>query len=272
MATLRRIRHRLSKSALRKPLVWARHRGLGRADGFIGSYPRSGSTWLRFQLVEILAGQATGFGNVNELIPDVGDHQNAVALLPDGGHLIKTHEPYRFSYKKAIYLVRDARDVVLSEFAYQKALGFAEDDFDKYLPRFLRGEVNPFGSWTAHVNSWMDAVDNGWTKTLVVRFEDLRHDPEKYLGRILDFLEVRVERARIREAVENNSLERMRDKERTAPQRASAKGRFIRSGTVGGWRESFTESQMRLLQESSAAAALARLGYPAVGLREKEFA
>jgi hypothetical protein len=263
MPILRKIRYSLSKTPARVPLVWVRHRGFQPSDAFVGSYPRSGSTWLRFMLLEILAGRASGFSNTNEMIPDVGRHLAAAPVLPAGGRLIKTHEPFRAEYKKAIYLARDPRDVALSEFAYQKALGLAGSDFDIYLERFLRGEVNPFGSWINHAISWMDAADSGRSEVLLVCFEELKRNSEQELSRIVDFLGMPVEAAKIREAIANNSMDKMRQKEKADPQRASAKGKFIRSGSAGGWREVFTEKQSQLVQQYSGNI-LARLGYAEV--------
>jgi len=229
----------------------------------VASYPRSGNTWLRFMLYEILVGKSSTFTNVHSLVPDIGQQGSALPVLANQGRLIKTHEPYLPLYRKAIYLVRDARDVALSEFAYQKALGLAEDDFETYLPRFLRGEVNPFGSWSAHVDSWMEAKDRGDADVLLVRFDQMRSQPEDSLAGMMDFLQVPVERETIRRAVANNSVEKMRDKEKVNPQKASAKGRFIRSGAVGGWRERFTETQAELV-EKYAGNLLARLGFAEV--------
>jgi hypothetical protein len=263
MSILRKVRYTFSKTPARAPLVWARHRGFQSSDAFVGSYPRSGSTWLRFMLLEILAGRASGFSNTNEMIPDVGRHLSATSVLPAGGRLIKTHEPFRAEYKKAIYLARDPRDVALSEFAYQKALGLAGGDFNIYLEQFMRGAVNPFGSWTNHAISWMDAADSGRSEVLLVCFEELKRNSEQELARIVDFLGVPVQAATIREAIANNSMDQMRQKEKADPQRASAKGKFIRSGSAGGWREAFTEEQSQLVQQS-AGNILARLGYAEV--------
>jgi hypothetical protein len=214
-------------------------------------------------LYEILVGQSSSFTNVHQLVPDIGMQNKALPVLGNQGRLIKTHEPYRAQYKKAIYLVRDARDVALSEFAYQKALGLAEDNFETYLPRFLQGEVNPFGSWTAHVDSWMKAKDKGDAEVLLVRFDQMRAEPEESLAEMMNFLGVPAERETIRRAVNNNSVEKMRDKEKVNPQRASAKGRFIRSGAVGGWREKFTDTQAQLVSQY-AGSVLTRAGFAGV--------
>lgn len=222
-------------------------------------------------LLEILAGQASGFSNTNEMLPDVGKHESGAPILPGCGRLIKTHEPFRREYRKAIYLVRDPRDVALSEFAYQKALGLESNDFDLYVERFLRGGVNPFGSWIDHANSWMDAAECGRFEILHVNFEELKREPQEQLGRIVEFLRMPEVNDRIPAAVENNSLSRMKEKEKANPQRASAHGRFIRSGSAGGWRSSFTARQSQLVQQY-AGSLMARLGYSGVESWEGQLA
>lgn len=268
MPTLRRLRHQLSKTGLRSPLLWIRHHGFRSSDVFTASYPRSGSTWLRFLLAEILAGQSSGFKGVNLLSPDVGEHAGAQPLLSGGGRLIKTHELYRPSYKRAIYLARDPRDVLFSEYAYEKALGVIDEDFDAFLEAFLRKGVNPFGLWTDHVNTWLDAADSNRCELHVVRFEDMRRDTERCLKQMMEFLNVAVEQGAIRKAIENNSLDQMKAKEKITPQRASAKGRFIGSGSVAGWKEKLTVLQLQQI-DRYAGRAMSRLGYiPAGDLAE----
>ena len=154
---VRRMRFRAMRTRLRLPVTWLLHRRLDPRDVFIASFPRSGSHWLKFQLLEIITGQAADFENVKRRITRVGDHGvpgaaalvalgvinsgKAEPLLPDGSRLMHTHEPYRREYRKVIYLVRDIRDVLLSEFAIGKELGLLRyyeiDDFDSFLEPFL---------------------------------------------------------------------------------------------------------------------------------------
>ena len=258
--TMRQLRHELSKTPARVPLLWIRHRGFRQSDVFLGSYPRSGSTWLRFLLSEILTGQSPEFNRTNELIPDVGKHNGAAALLPSDGRLIKTHESYRPEYKRAVYLVRDARDVVSSEYAYQTSLGWFKRGLDDYLECFVRGAVDGYGSWQEHVSSWVNSSLARSGNLLVLRFEDLRRDPVEILSEICNFLAVEIEKDVIKRAIDNNSLERMREKEKRNPQRASRKGQFVRSGLVEGWRGTLSEEQVQTI-ERYAGEALSRLGY-----------
>jgi hypothetical protein len=266
ISLLPKIRHKVSTSQLRVPFVWVQHRGASIEDVFLASYPRSGSTWLRFMLLEILTGYSSTFTSVNQLLPAVGEHHNAVPLLPQAGRLIKTHEAYRREYKKAVYLLRDPRDVALSEYAYEGGLGRYDKGFDHFLQSFVRGRVNGYGSWQHHVNSWLDAESAGQVNLLVVRFEDLRRNPEETMSTIFDFAGVKVSRQSIRIAVENNTLEQMKKKEDSAPQMAKAGARFVRSGAVAGWIGRLTEPQLELLERMTRDALL-RTGY---SLGEKE--
>jgi hypothetical protein len=259
----------LAKSRLRAPLTRIRHWGLHPNDAFIASYPRSGNTWLRFVLFEILVSGNGGFDEVNHIIPEVGLHKPAYFLLPGEGRLIKTHEPYQKEYRKAIYLVRDGRDVVLSEFAYQKALGWIPDDFDLFLQRFLRGEVNPFTPWHEHVPGFLDSPLAVSPNFLLVKFEEMRRNTEQTVSQVLDFLGVMVDPQVVREAIANNTVQKMQEKEHRDPQLASTapkpnagvESRFIRSGSVGGWRNRLTAEQVRLFEQHGATV-LARMGYP----------
>ena len=99
---------------------------------------------------------------------------------------------------------------------------------------------------------------------MVVRYEDLRRDSEQVLGQLLEFLGVTPDVRVIRKAIENNSLNRMRAKEDRgagslekhssllASHKSAGKGRFVRKGSVGGWRSKLTDAQVRLIESMRA--------------------
>jgi hypothetical protein len=243
-----------------------------RKDIFVASYPRSGSTWLRFLLFEALTKRDAGFDDVNRYIPDVGMHRDAVPLLPTGGRLIKTHEAFRPEYKRAIYIVRDVRDVALSEYAYEKAQGWISGSLDEFLESFVRGKVNGYGSWHEHAGSWLESPLAKRGDLLVVRYGDLKREPESNLSQIASFVGVKLDGEIIRAAIRNNSFQNMRKKEEEAPQigydprtkSIAEDKRFVRSGKVGGWRERLTQEQIARLTESGGEM-LVRLGFDVVG-------
>ena len=263
-STWRKFRRHVSKTKLRIPHIWLRHRGLTNADAFFCSYPRSGTTWSRFTLFQILTGQEASFNAVNAALRGIGRHSMGQHLLPGNGRLISSHEQYRKDYRKAIYLVRDVRDVALSEFAYTTALEFFRGDLDEFLKVFLYGKISGFGPWPRHISSWLNSPIAGTDKMLIVRFEDLRQNPAEGFRRMVDFLGVEVDDERIRKAIANNSVDKMREKERAEPQRASVKGRFVREGSVQGWRSKLTPAQVQLIEHHTGGL-LRTLGYPVSG-------
>jgi hypothetical protein len=276
------LRFKASRTSLRAPKAWWEHRGLNDRDVMFASFERSGNTWLRFVLMEVVTKGDAGFLNVNQILPEMGTHHEAKPVLPNGGRFVKTHESYRSQYKRAIYLMRDLRDVMLSNWARDKEMGFSAyfdhgKGMDGYVEAFLQGKVTRFGSWQSHVNSWLDCplAKNG--NLLVVRYEDLRKDTETGLLEMLDFLGIKGDREVIRRAIENNSLRNMREKEEKAKNSGATLGkgtllrkhrvdkedaRFVRSGSVGGWREKLSDTQIDMVTRY-AGEALLRAGYPA---------
>ena len=95
----------------------------------------------------------------------------------------------------------------------------------------------------------------------MLKYEDLRQDPETNFRRILDFVGLNREPETIRQAIANNSLEKMRKKEIESPRKASVRGRFVRTGQVQGWKDKLSPGQMGFI-EAQAGEMLVRLGYP----------
>ena len=257
----RKLRRKFSRTILRVPVIWYRHHGFRPEDVFFASYPRSGTTWSRHTLFEILTGQRSGFRAVDSMLCGVGKHRQGAPVLPGGGRLISTHEQYRKEYKKAIYLTRDCRDVLLSEFTYLSNLEFFHGDLDEFVKHFVTTRVSGFGPWQRHIASWLDSPLAKTPNMLTMRFEDLRRDPVQGFTQMAEFLGVQVSPELIERAVANSSLEKMKEKEKREPVKASVKGRFVNSGSVQGWRVKLTPAQLQLI-ESYAGDTLRRLGHP----------
>jgi hypothetical protein len=267
MINYRQLRFNLAKTRLRTPLVWIRHRHLRPSDVFIASYPRSGSTWLRFLLFTILSGGEADFPSVQLAIPGVREQYSAIPYLPKSGRLLQTHEFFQKEYQKAIYLIRDVRDVLISEFFLWMRKGVFDDDLNTFYYKFLYGKVNPFGFWGNHVMSWLDSPAARNNDVLFIRFEDLRQNTESYFMEILKFLGIDSDVDAIRRAIESNSIERMREKEIEAPlgtfKVSHSEIRFIRQGSSGSWADMLTPQQLIAIEEKLGDL-LVHFGYPLV--------
>jgi len=239
-----------------------RHLRVRRGDAFLASYPRSGNTWLRFMLFEALTGRPAQFDAVRRAIPHVNPYQTAEPIVSGVGRLYLTHEQYSHVYGgfPAIYLVRDVRDVVLSEYRRQQMNESYPGAFDAFLEDFLAGRIHRFGSWNDHVAGWRftGASDR---RSMLLRYEDLRRDPARGVSDALSFLGAPRPADVVERAVEHNALDAMRGKEdRTTLPDARPGFRFVNAGASGSWRDRLSAEQIRRI-ESVTGATLERLGY-----------
>ena len=83
-------------------------------DVFIVSYPRSGNTWVRFLMANLLApDEKITFRNIENYVPSI--YKSADTLdTREGRRYIKSHNPCYELYPKLIYVYRDGRDALVS--------------------------------------------------------------------------------------------------------------------------------------------------------------
>lgn len=229
------------------------------------SYPRSGTTWLRFLLFESLTKESPSFGHIREAVPSLTKHRDAAVVLGQQGRLIQSHEVFSDGDRRIIYAVRDARSVALSEYQWQMRSGLEPGSFDRFIRDFTRGKSNPWGAWDKHVQFWLDSEPARNQHLHVVKFEDLKRDPVASLRGILGFLGVGMSTSELQVIVDNNRVERMRAKEdaaRSQGWRSTARSdiRFVNQGSAEGWRDGLTKAQ-RLSIEQQFGSTLERLGY-----------
>jgi hypothetical protein len=191
--------------------------GLRADDALLVSYPKSGSTWLRFLLATCLSDVEVDFDSVRRLVPPAGRHRRAPALLPGHGRLIRTHEPLgRLAAPagtRVVYLVRDGCDVVVSYLRHARAEGRFHGAPDEFADEFLAGRVDGYGRWADHALGALSFSREGRSPTLMVRYEDLRSDTARELAMVLRFLGADVDDRRVDAAVSGNTKAAMRTKE-----------------------------------------------------------
>jgi hypothetical protein len=249
------------------PVVY-RHTAVSAHDAFLVSYPKSGNTWLRFMLTDLLGDRQADFDADSTVVAEIGSHRAAPAVLPEGGRLIKSHEPYagpqRRAYRKVVYLVRDGRDVAVSYYYTLIRRGrYQEGDFGPFLRSFLNGEIDGYGPWHRHVDSWLDSPLREDGSLLLVKYEDLLKQPVQHLSGVVEFLGKPVAQERVEAAVDAHSAERMRERERSSRFHEKKKRTdimFVRTAGRGDWARTFSADDEELFRRV-AGYQLARLGY-----------
>jgi hypothetical protein len=194
---------------------------------WIAAYPKSGNTWVRFMVCNLLFGRQESAAALATLVPDIHELNDAAkGGLP--GRLLKTHFPFSGSMPfaertaAAIYVIRHPADVMVSNFFYsRRSAGTANPtaaDFDEYVERFIehRGDKRwidlGMGSWEQNVRSWL--TDGLPFPVVRIRYEDMIDDPRNACRSMANLLRPEISPADIEHAVQNSSFNRMRDIER----------------------------------------------------------
>jgi hypothetical protein len=217
-------------------------------DTFLVSYPKSGNTWVRFLLAHLIHSSdqnGVDFNTIQSIIPEVIRNDDVIATLPRP-RIMKSHG-YRIRYPRLIYILRDARDVYVSYYFYRRNRlpeGTSFRDFlalDQHYPC----------RWGEHVQFWLQDSFDPQT-TLIVRYEDLIHNCEIELQRMVKFLNLDVSYEMLQGAIARSSFHQMRqiELERGRPYQAQeGADLFVREGKVGGWREFFGEEEKQIFNE-----------------------
>ena len=141
-------------------------------DTFVVSYPRSGNTWTRFLIANLLHPDLNvSFTNIEKLIPDTSSQSNRALRSTPRPRIIKTHEYFDHRYPKLIYIVRDPRDVALSYYDFQRKYMQIGDDYplEQYVGDFVNGRLisADWGTWSENVSSWIFTRGNSPTFLLI---------------------------------------------------------------------------------------------------------
>jgi alcohol sulfotransferase len=246
------------------------HSRLTRADAVVVSFGKSGRTWLRV-MISRLYQQVYGlpqdivigfdnFHNLDRRIPRLFfAHDNYI-----GDYTGNTDTKAHFRDKKVLLMVRDPRDVAVSQyFQWQFRMRPGNKLLNGYPPH--GAECTPF-EFVCHEGGGMPKIIrfmNLWAREMptmqdfeLLRYEDLRADPHATMARVARFLEIPATDDHIRDAVEYAAYENMKKMEaregfrmagvRMAPGDRSNPDSFkVRRAKVGGYRDYFDDAQVR---------------------------
>ena len=128
--------------------------------------------------------------------------------------------------------------------------------------------------WSGHVNSWAKAPGQ---RVLLVRYEDMKHNPFAVFRAVVRFSGLEEDEARIRKAIEFSSFETVRKQEQEHGFRERLRSpAFFRKGESGGWRSELSPEQITCIVTAHADT-MRRYGYlnaagePAEALELEEF-
>ncbi len=247
---------------------------LADADCSIISFGKSGRTWLRVMISGfyqakhgLSESQMIVFDNLhrkNEAIPRIFfSHDNYLKDVT--GNLDSKKDYYG---KKVILLARHPGDVAVSQFfQWQHRMRPRKMLINDYPPRneamsiydFVVGERAGLPKIIGFMNLWAQEA-KAVGDVLLVRYEDMKVEPEETLRRVLEFIGTPGTDEQIKKAVAYSSFENMKKMEekrtfwlsgsRMVPKDRKNPHSFkVRRGKVGGFRDYFDETEEAAIEK-----------------------
>jgi len=249
------------------------HRKYRLCDYVFVSYGKSGRTWLRvmlsryyqqaYALPERILMGFDNFHKINASVPCIFfTHDNYLRTYTGN-----TSSKKDFYNKKVVLLVRRPQDVAVSQFFQWKYRMRPEKMAMNQYPAagsdisiydFVMNPDCGVPRIIDFLNLWAQELPN-IEHLLMVRYEDMRVQPETELSRIVTFLDMDPDDKLIRETVEFSSVENLRKLEKEnyfhGGSRVKAKDSSnpdsfkVRRAKVGGYRDYFDDEQVAKIDE-----------------------
>jgi Sulfotransferase domain len=228
-------------------------------DVFLVSYPKSGNTWTRFLLANLIHPEEPAtFANIDRLIPAPEILTARELRRIPRPRIMKSHQYFHPRFPRVICVVRDPRDVAVSQYHYFRKRRRIGDDYplSDFFKGFLSGRDSDYGSWAENVGSWI-ATRHNRSDFLLLRYEDMLADTMAALEGMASFIGIQTTSERLRDAVERSSAGEMRKLERLRGADSSSVTRsarqdipFVRAAQAGGWKSNLPQN---LAEEMEAA-------------------
>ena len=195
---------------------------------WLASYPKSGNTYLRFLLYNYLYGEVKESIQVERVMPDLHkalSQKIRFDVEKDINIFCKTHFaysaqlPYIEHTTGAIYILRNPRDVLLSNLRYFQLTSERAIDESEFVRTFIqnlgatRWHKMNMGTWPENIASWLNATSKH--PTLFIKYEDLRLNTMVTFKSVLEFLKQEIDEKKMKSSIKRCSIESMKALEKS---------------------------------------------------------
>ncbi len=261
-------------------------RKLTQADWVLVSWAKSGRTWLRVMLshyyqqrFNISQQHLLDFDNFKSM------NSQAPSVFFTHGNYLKDYTGHKttktdFYHKKVVLLIRDPRDVAVSQYFQwkfrmsprKKALNdYPHHGADISMYEFVMNKDCGLPKVIDYFNGWTREKDK-MSDLLMVKYEDMRKNPEQVISNILEFTGTPGSSQQVSETVEFAAYQNMKRHEEKqtiavnlgrlgAKQKGNPDSSKVRRAKVGGYKDYFDKQQIQAINQLMQDQLMPELGY-----------
>ena len=182
--------------------------------------------------------------NLEKIAQWKGDRAFSTHLYPE--HIDIPHM-MRTSPLKVIYVVRDFRDVLTSNYHFMRDVvtkGHFKVTFDEHFKLF-KNKLLLYGDWFDHVNKWLEVGQQFKDQFVLIKYEDIQADHAGIIRQMAQFCQVDLSDRHVQEIVYRSSFQEMENilnyaawytKHLGPMEENRPKEAFARKGIVGDWK------------------------------------
>ena len=199
--------------------------------------------------------------NVNLEFIDVMADEVIIKNIPSNAFLFFRNAKYEsqiseYNLKsyKGYHIVRDPRDMIISGYFSHRYSHPIDNQWGReYLVEYRKwlnsvpleiGMMQEIakGISLGHMSKW-----NYNDKNIIeIKFEDLITNPYKIFWKILDFLSIRIKKAKLKKIIKNNSFERFSRGRKKGEEKIES---HFRKGISGDWKNYFTKEHINFFKK-----------------------
>ncbi len=182
---------------------------LTKEDIILATFPKSGTTWFRFILGNIISyielnSKLIDYEIINGDLRCSYDSREVASInyncIPRVFATHKLYSSWKFNKFKSIYILRNPGDVMISFYHYNNSLKKPYIEIDS-LKEFIRNDKVGIKTWCKHVNSWLNNTN------VILTYEEMKKDTFIAIQTTLSKLGISVSNKIINYAIEKSDFQ-----------------------------------------------------------------
>ncbi|GFY49336.1 hypothetical protein TNIN_305561 [Trichonephila inaurata madagascariensis] len=235
-------------------------------DIIICSYPKTGTTWLQYIILQILS-KGKEFPSYNEALFKTIPFMEMAGRGPvdamEGLRIYRHHCPFHLIKKNAkakyLYIYRNPEDTFVSYYYFLQNVKEEKFDFDQFFEEFLTSEIE-YGSYFEHILSFLMHKNDG--NLLLISYEKLFANRKEGYLRIAKFLgeeyyqNIVNDKELLNRILQNTHFDYMKNKlyfvhptPKEIPKGSIKIVEFFRKGVVGDGKNKLSPHQIKRIRE-----------------------